>query len=484
MTVNRRQFLSLTGASVAATQISASQVTVASLPIRSTDSCDVCIVGAGFSGLMAASRIYGHGKSVVVVEARDRLGGRTWTDNVNGSGLFLDVGGQWIGPSQHRINKLVKQHHLPVFSTHDTGENAIEVDGKIIRYTGAIPKLNPAAIADLGVAMARLDSLAKTIVVEAPWLTPDAVSLDSVSLAYWIEKNTWTRTAANMLWGGLQMIFSTPPPRISLLHALYVIKVCDGLDILFGVTGGAQQDRFLLGTKSLADKLAEPFYKKIVLNSPVTAINQSTNEVEVVSTRARIKAKRVIVAVPPSLQTQIDFSPMLSYDREVVNHSMPLGAVIKILCIYPTPFWRFMGLSGQGVFAKSNVFSTFDNSVPNRSEGILVSFIIGDTAARLQKLTEPARRNLVLNDLQKIFGPQVINPSLYNEHIWAHDPWSRGAFFGNFPTGILTSHGKSLWEPAGRIHWASTETARSWMGYIEGALESGERAASEVLPLL
>lgn len=454
------------------------------LSTQNLETCDVCVIGAGFSGLMAASKIHSQGKSVVVVEARDRIGGRTWTENVDGKGLILDVGGQWIGPTQHRVNSLVKQYKLQTFATHDTGENAIEIDGKVIRYTGTIPKLNPVALADLGVAMARLDSLAKTVAINAPWATPNAGSLDGVSLAHWIEKNTWTRTAADVLWGGLQMIFSTPPARISLLHALYVIHVCDGLDSLLGVTGGAQQDRFLLGTKSLADKLAAPFIRRIILNSPVKAITQTTTDIDVISAHARIKSKRVIVAIAPTLQTGIDFSPMLPYDREVINRSMPMGAVIKVLTIYPSPFWRAMGLSGQGVFPKSSVFSTFDNCLPNRSEGILVSFVIGDAAARIQTLSASERRQRVLSDLEKIFGSQVKNPILYNEHIWAHEPWSRGAFFGNFPTGILTAHGKSFWEPFGRIHWASTETARSWMGYIEGALESGERAALEVMPLV
>lgn len=444
---------------------------------------DVIVVGAGFAGITAAKLLVEAGKKVVVLEARNRIGGRTHTEDVL-PGLTLDVGGQWVGPTQLRVMRAIRDHKIPLFPTFNSGENIFENRGKLAQYTGTIPTMNPLALADLGLAMSRLDKLALTVDLQNPWSTPDARILDSQTLATWVEKNTYTDTARQTLWTALQMIFATEPSRLSLLYSLFIIKSCQGLDILFGVEGGAQQDRFTQGTHSLLSKFSKSFEKSIVLNSPVRAIEQRTQVIVARGENFSVTGKKLILAIPPTLCQKIDFSPQLDVDRQQLCQTMPMGSVIKVLCVYPSPFWRNRKLSGQAVSLYGDVFSTFDNSTPNRSEGVLVAFVVGRQAEEMRRLRPEVRQAKVLEALKVFYGEEVTKPSHYSEHTWSTEVWTQGCFFGVMPPGVMTSVGAALWRPQGHIHFAGTETAREWNGYIEGAMESGERAGNEVLQSL
>lgn len=441
---------------------------------------DVVVIGAGFAGITAARELVRAGKKVIVLEARDRIGGRTHTEEII-PGITLDVGGQWIGPTQVRMNGLAKQFKIETFATYDAGENVLERGGKLSKYTGTIPSVNPASLADLGISMSRLDKLALTVDVQEPWKTKNAAELDSQTLGTWIDSHTYTDTSKRLLWSGLEMIFATDPRRISLLHALFVIKTCQGLDILFGVTGGAQQDRFRFGTEPLLSKMAEEFARDVYLSSPVISIEQNQNKVTAICDGFRVEANRMVLAIPPAIAGRLQYAPGLSTDRDQLTQSMPMGSVIKTILVYPTPFWREKKMSGQTVSLSTDVFSTFDNSLPQRSEGILVAFSIGSGAERMRRLSEGDRKKAFLSSLSNIFGEAATTPVHYSEHSWSSEKYTGGCFFGVLPPGVLTGLGHSLWKPEGRIHFAGTETAREWNGYIEGAVESGERVAKEIM---
>jgi len=156
-----------------------------------------------------------------------------------------------------------------------------------------------------------------------------------------------------------------------------------------------------------------------------------------------------------------------------------MGSVVKCMAVFAKPFWREKNLTGQAVDTTGLIFSTFDNSPASGTPGIMVGFSVGSAAEQMRRLTSDQRRKVFLESLVRMFGPEAASPASYLEHSWADEKWSRGCFTGVFPPGVWTSLGPSLWKPEGRIHWAGTETARQWTGYIEGALESGERASRE-----
>lgn len=441
---------------------------------------DVAIVGAGFAGLEAARQLTAAGKKVVVLEARDRIGGRTSTEILPG-GFHVDVGGQWLGPTQDRALKLVKDLGIEMFPTYNQGDSVLIDDGVRSVYSGTIPKLGIAALLDLDSAMKKLDALALTVNMQEPWNTPDALELDGQTAHTWLQKHCWTDAGRRMLAGGIRQLLSIEPARASLLHVLFYIRAGVNLNTLLAVEGGAQEVRFKLGTQALANRLADSFRPSLYLGNPVRAIQQTAMGAQVVTPQFTVQADRVIVALPPALAARIDYSPALSAARDQLCQSMPMGSVVKCMAIYEKPFWRSQHLTGQAVDTAGLIFATFDNSPPDARVGIMVGFAVGQQAIEMLAMSVEQRRKAFLESLTRMFGAEAAQPVSYVEHAWAQEVWSRGGFVGIFPPGVWTSLGAALWRPEGRIHWAGTETARQWCGYIEGALESGERSAREVM---
>ena len=481
--LDRRRFLQATVGVVAGgawrIPTAIAEVPGADLGPSGDASTDVVVIGGGFAGIAAARGVLAAGKSVVLVEARDRLGGRTRSETLR-DGVTIDVGGQWIGPQQHRMNALAQQFGIETFPTWNEGNNLLIDEGVSQSYQGTIPKLSLLPLLELGVVQARLERLAAAVNLEAPWDTPGAASLDGQTLAGWLEANLWTGAARRILRVGLEVVMACDLRRISLLHALFVIKSGVNLDVLFGVANGAQQDRFRHGTASLVQAMIAPLRGAIRLASPVDAIQQDANSVTVVTARGRVRAQRAVVAMAPALAGRIDFAPALTADRDQLMQANPMGSVVKCMAIYDRPFWREQGLSGQLVVTDGPISATFDNSVPGATTGILLGFAVGPQAEQLRRLDAATRRRAVLEVYARAFGPAAAQPVDYLDHSWADEPWSRGCYFGHFPPGVLTSLGPVLRRAEGRIHWAGTETAREWTGYIEGAVESGERVAAEV----
>ena len=440
---------------------------------------DVVIVGAGFAGLEAGRQLTAAGKKVVILEARGRIGGRTNTEVLEG-GLHLDVGGQWLGPTQDRALKLVREFGIEMFPTYNQGQSVLIENGERSVYSGTIPKLSIAALLDLDSAMKKLDALAQTLNMQEPWKTPGARELDSQTLATWFQAHVWTDAARRLLSGGMCQLLSVDTARVSLLHALYYIRAGVNLSTLLAVEGGAQELRFKLGTQALANKLADSFRSSLYLDSPVLEISQDARGARVRTARFVVETDRVIVAIPPALAARIDYSPILSADRDQLTQSMPMGSVVKSMAFYSKPFWRDQNMTGQAVDTTGPYFATFDNSPLSGSPGILVGFALGSAGEQMRRLTLEQRKAVFLDSLVKFFGQEAARPVSYLEHSWSDEKWSRGCFAGVFPPGVWTSLGHALWRPEGRIHWAGTETARQWCGYIEGALESGERVTREI----
>jgi monoamine oxidase len=441
---------------------------------------DVVVVGAGLAGLSAARALRSAGRDVVVLEARDRVGGRTVNEPI-GDGKIVELGGQWVGPTQERMYELIRELGLETFPTHDHGDNLFEHGDSVRRYAGTIPKVNPVALAEVGVVLARLNRLARTIPPEAPWTAARASQWDGQTFEDWSRRKIRTGAAREMLRLAIEGVWAAEPRDVSMLHVLFYIRSAGSLERLLDTGGGAQQDRVVGGTQLISIRMAEELGDAVVLEAPVRAIAADAGGVTVTSDRGATRARAAIVAIPPALAGRIAYQPALPAVRDGLTQRMAQGSVVKCMAVYERPFWRERGLSGQLTSTRGPVSVGFDNSPPDGSPGVLLAFLEG-RAARDGAAMEPAeRRAAVLGSLARAFGPEAAKPEHYVDKAWPNEEWSRGCYGGFMPPGAWTDHGVALRRPIGRIHWAGAETAVIWNGYMEGAVTSGERAAAEVV---
>jgi len=442
--------------------------------------CDVVVVGAGIAGLTAARELSGAGMDVRVLEARDRVGGRTLNHSVGeGGDQVVELGGQWVGPTQHQVLALAVELGLETYPTHAAGEHVFEDDGGTTsRYAGTIPRLGrPLVMADYGLADLRFKRLVAKVDPESPWLAPGAERLDERTFAGWIRANARTRTAREALAATARAVFSVEPSELSLLHVLFYAASAGGWDDLLDTEGGAQQDRIVGGSQLISLRMAEALGERVALESPVRAVRVGADGV----VAGDVRARRLVVALPPTLAIRIEFDPPLPAERDQLCQRIPMGWVIKCMAIYDEPFWRADGLSGQAFSLPGPAQVVFDNSPPGGTPGVLLGFLEGRDARVLAEANEAERRHAVTGTFARLFGPRAAEPTDYVEKNWAAEPYSRGCYAGVFGPGAWTGYGRALRRPVGPIHWAGTETATRWMGYFDGAVQSGRRAATEVL---
>ena len=443
------------------------------------ETADVLVVGAGLAGLTAARDLVAAGHSVLVLEARDRVGGRVVSEDI-GDGKIVEMGGQWAGPTQDKLYALAAELDVPTFPTFDTGRKVLHFNGKRGTYTGAIPRINPLVLADIGQAQMRLEALAKKVPLDAPWTARGAEKLDGQTFETWARRNTASKSARMLLTLGAEAVFAAEPGDLSMLHVLFYSHSAGSFQRLIDTGGGAQQDRFAGGSALVAERLAARLGDLVRLSAPVGRVEIRGDRVIASGPGGDFECRRILVTVPPLLAGRIEYEPDLPPWREQLTQRTPMGSVIKTQVIYPEPFWRRDGLSGQATGDGEGSRVVFDNSPPDGSPGILLAFLEGDEARRLGREPLPVRRQAVVDSLVRYFGPQAARPERYLERDWQQEKWSGGCYGTLFGPNVWTRYGRALREAAGPIHWAGTETASQWAGYMEGAIRSGERGAAEV----
>jgi monoamine oxidase len=441
--------------------------------------CDVVVVGAGLAGLTAARELAGAGLDVQVLEARDRVGGRTLNHSVGERPEdVVELGGQWVGPTQLEVLALAEDLGLATYPTHAEGKNLFEVaEGKVKRYSGTIPMLGPLVMADYGKADLRLKRLIKKVSPEAPWEAPNAEELDEQTFGSWIRRHARTRVAREAIAMACRAVFAVEPSEISLLHVLFYAASSGGWDDLLDTEGGAQQDRIVGGSQLISLRMAEELGDRVTLSAPVRTIRTEADGV----VAGEVRARRAIVAVPPALAGRITYDPPLPAPRDQLTQRMPMGSVIKTMSIYDEPFWREDGLSGQALSIPGPAQVIFDNTPPSGAPGVILGFLEARDARALAPVSEAERREAVVGGLARVFGRRALKPGGYLEKDWSAEPFSRGCYAGVLGPGAWTTYGTWLRDPIDRIHWAGTETATRWMGYFDGAVQSGKRAAAEVM---
>lgn len=444
---------------------------------------DVVVVGAGLAGLAAARKLVASGRSVTVLEARDRVGGRVENTTFS-DGQWIEVGGQWVGPGHDRMYELISELGLETFPLFNDGKLLLDLLGKrgaMASTKGAIPKLNAFALADLAQGLKRFTKLAATVDLDQPWRTPNAYKLDSQTFRTWINRNL--RTAAGRAYFEIfsEAVFSVDPADMSTLHSLFYAKSNESMEYLMGVDGGAQQDRVLGGTALIADRIAEELGDAVRLGTPVRRIEHDESGVAV-ETRSgqRFRAGHVIVTLPPTLAGRLEYSPALPSWRDQLTQRLPAGSVMKLYLVYDRPFWRDAGWNGQVGSDQGPVKVTFDNTPPGYNRGVMMGFMEGNDGRKWARRTPEERKHAFIQCLVRFFGDEARFPIEYLERDWMAEEFSRGCYGAHFTPGVWTAYGAALTEPIGRIHWAGAECATRWNGYMEGAVRSGEHAAQAV----
>jgi monoamine oxidase len=434
----------------------------------------VVIVGAGLAGLTAACDLMARGVPTTVMEARDRVGGRTHGIEV-APGAWADAGGAYLGDRHTELHKTIAELGLRTTPTAMYGHSRFALGRGEAERPGRFPPLDAVALGDL---FDKLEELAAAIVPEAPWTTPDASTWDTMSAAEWAALHLTHPDARLFFPLFLGEMMAADPADVSVLHMAFYLRSGGGIRYLNAFEGGAQQDRVDGGAHQICRDLAARLGHRVRLQSAVTAIHQDTAGVVVYCGDLAMRCDAVIVAIPPLLADAIDYRPALPVRRSS-DRTSP-GAAVKVQLVYPKPWWRANGMSGWSVSADGPLLSTVDDSPADGGAGILTGFVTGREAYRFSALPAHEQRAEAVAQIARLF-PDLPAPLAVHVADWVGDTYSRGCYAALLGPGDWVRHGPHLAAAHGRVHWAGTETSTEFFGLMEGAIRSGHRVAAEIL---
>ncbi|WP_221391588.1 FAD-dependent oxidoreductase [Dyadobacter sp. NIV53] len=443
---------------------------------------DAVIIGAGLSGLMSALTLQGQGKSYRILEAKSRIGGRMQNGNAK-DGTAFDLGAQWISPHQLRVQELVKRFGFTLVKTHVDGKTIYDIGGKLKVTKSKLPPLPVSALLDLALFQNRLTKTLRGFPDENPWTSKFAKKWDSITIEQWLSRRSTllTDTARRFYRLLAEEGFCCELSEASLLDLFWAISSSGSFDRLM-----TAEDYWIMeGAYALSDKMADQIgWSNITLNSPVYRITHDGEGVVIHTESGKFEARKVILAIPPAFCGRIHYEPALPSVRDQLTQRLGQASCIKYNIIYPTPFWRDEGKNGMIYSDRQYFTATMNSSPPHGGKGILTVLVGGEKARQLEACTAARREELILEGVAEYLGNSALFPEEIIEKNWSQEPWIRCGYAAHFAPGVLTQFGPALLRPVGSIHWAGTETSTEWRLYMEGALQSGERAANEVIEIL
>jgi putrescine oxidase len=446
---------------------------------------DVIVIGAGVTGLTAAVTLQRAGLSVVVLEARDRVGGRVWTSEIDGQ--LFEIGGQWVSPDQSALLETIDELALETYDRYRVGDSIyIGADGVVRRYTGDIFPAAAHTQAEIERLIVLLDDLVSQTDPAAPWAHPRASEFDRISFRAWLEHQSDDPEAIeNIAMFIADAMLTKPAHSFSLLQAMLMAASAGSFSHLVDadfilnkrVVGGLQQVPLM--------RAAELGAENVLLGHPARRISWTQDSgdvaVRVDTDTVSVTGRHAIVAVPPNLYSRIDYEPPLPRLRQQSQQHQSLGVVIKVHATYETPFWRESGLSATAFSPYQLVHEAYDNSNFGESRGTLVGFVSSEKADAVLALSAPERRQRILESFAAYYGPQALQPVVYYESDWAAEEWTQGAYATSFDLGGLTRYGALQLDPVGPLRFGSSDLAPEGYQHVEGAIRVGRRMAAEIL---
>ncbi|TFH56199.1 flavin monoamine oxidase family protein [Glutamicibacter arilaitensis] len=445
---------------------------------------DVVVIGAGPSGLSAAYELNKAGKSVAVLEARDRVGGRTWTDVMDGA--TIEIGGQWISPDQTGLYSLINELGIETFERYKEGKSVyLTEEGEAIAYEGADFPVAESTVAEMDKLVKLMNELAADMDPDKPWEHPQAEELDKISFHHFLRQHCTDELACNnvglFIAGGM---LTKPAHTFSALQAVLMASSAGSFDNL--VDEDFILDRRIVGSmqgvsKAMAERLGEDI---VFLNNPVLKLEWSEDAVVAHGSSITVSAKKVVLAVPPNLYSRISYVPALPRKQQITHQHQSMGLVIKVHAVYETPFWRNEGLSGTCFGPNSLVQELYDNTYIGEETGTLVGFISDLNADAMWELDEEQRRAAILKAMAAYLGEKALEPKVFYLSDFAAEEWTCGAYATSYDLGGLYRFGPAQNENVGPIYFSSSDLAGEGFQHVDGAVRMGRRSAARIIAAL
>lgn len=441
---------------------------------------DVVVVGAGVAGLTAANELTKAGASVAVLEARDRIGGRLWTDVIDGA--MLELGGQWVSPDQDALIETIDDLGLATYQRYREGDSVyIGPDGTLVRFTGDVFPVGPDTARVIAELTERLDAMVAEIDPDRPWAHPQAAEWDSISWEAWLRAQSDDDEAVrNLAFATGPAMLTKPTHAFSLLQSLLMAASAGSYSHLVDADFILDK-RVVGGLQRVPLALAERLGDDVFLGQPVRTLEWGDTGVTAIAEGITVHARRAILALAPVLYPRISFVPPLPRLQHQMHQHLSMGFVIKVHAVYERPFWRAQGLSGTAFSPYELSHEAYDNTNHGDERGTLVGFVSDRNADDLFRLSAEERKQRILESLSHYFGPEALNPIVYYESDWGSEEWTRGAYAASFDLGGLHRYGAELRSPVGPIRFACSDLAGAGYQHVDGAIRMGRLAAQQIL---